>query len=427
MTMACETDTELVGRYWSSLQSADIDLQVRLARSLVGSDESPMSDAFYSALCVLLSHGQEGEVRPLVERALLDDFDTRAPRLLPLLGHCYQREFDIESAHLVFSTCARLGYLVDRNAWAVAAASEVSYALAEHVLRTGLARRVQDNDRVRFDGSRVLSRMLYEDHFNGVRASAGRGGPAPARRAEGRLPDFIIAGSAKCGTTYLYDLIGRSPSVWNRTPKEIHFFSTLYRFGRSFYEKFFEMCPDGLMCGEASPDYLEVCNSLRPGGRVDTAARIHEMCPTAKIIVALRDPARRAVSMYNQMTSNDVSRGPRPGHRGLRTLSFADIESYRGGRILTAGQYVDPLRRYAEVFGRENVLIVTFPELADTQVVARKVSGFLGIEAPSQEQLTSLTRNAGSHEPLSDTLYAELREYYRPSLDALEREFGIQL
>ncbi len=424
--MQAELD-ELTTGYWESLAAGDPQMQGFLARLVVDSRAQPASDAYYSALCVLLATGQVPLAKRAIESALLSDFEGCKTSLLPLLGHAHQLLMDAESAHLVFETCARLGLLVGKNAWAAEAANEINYMLAEHALHKGVGLTVRRRP-ADVISRRVLARTLYEGHFTGARQLA-ENREAHVRRdgTKTRFPDFIVAGSAKCGTTYLYDLICQSPSVWDRRPKEIHYFSAMHSFGSGFYSKFFELCPDGLKCGEASPDYLDVCNSEHPNGRIDTALWIQQTCPEARVVVLLRDPALRAVSLYNQLTSNDVSTGPRPGHRRLDDLAFTELETYRQGRVLTSGRYINPLRRYREVLGFDRLLVLSFADLSDVEAASARVSAFLDIEPPSPDRLGSLRRNAGSHERPADGLYASLRDYYRDSLVELEQEFGITL
>jgi|CXWL01.1.fsa_nt_gi hypothetical protein len=419
---------ELTAEYWASLDSGDQRLQDFLAKLVVDSKTPPTSDAYYSALCVLLASGGIHSATRAIEKALLSDFEGCQASLLPLLGHAHQLSMDAESAHLVFETCSRLGLFSGKNAWAAEAANEVTYMLAEHALHKGigLTARCEPAD---VDSRQLLARALYEGHFSGARdiASRSAGNTMGGEPLATRFPDFIIAGSAKCGTTYLYDLVCRSDSVWDRRPKEIHYFSSMHRFGPSFYAKFFELCPDGLRCGEASPDYLDVCNSEHPEGRLDTALGMRQTCPDVKVIVVLRDPALRAVSLYNQLTSNDVSRGPRPGSNRLGDLTMSDLETYWQGQILISGTFINPLRRFVEVLGRQRVLVLSFPELMDVEVVSARVSSFLDIEPPPADQFASLRRNAGGHDRPSSQLYGALREYYHDSLADLESEFGIQL
>lgn len=385
----------------------------------------PWSDEFYQAALAQLSGRDSSLAKSALERALLQDFEGCSARLLPLLAYAHQLSCDVETSHLLFSVCRELGYLSARNAWAAAAATDVCHALAEHTMYKALAGSRSGVGSGSLDGASVVTRTLYEAYFAGARARSEQEGPR-VDRLRG-LPDFLVAGSAKCGTTFLYDLICRSRSVWSRSPKEIHFFSNMYRYGARFYSRFFDLCPNGLVCGEASPDYFDVCNSRRPEGRLDTAARIRAVCPDVRILVVLRDPALRAISLFNQLTSNDTASGPRAGMHCLDALTFDEIAAYNDGRVLISGHYVDPLRHFATVFDPSRLLVLSFDELEDTAALSVRVCNFLQIEAPEPSALAALSRNGGAHGRPPYELYDRLRRYYADSLADLEREFGVCL
>jgi hypothetical protein len=406
--------------YWDALAPGDPARSAAAARQLVDSPIPRTSDAFYSAICVLLRNGDTDVVIGCLEDALRHDFGSTHRLLLPLLAHAHQRAHDAQTAHLIFQTCDSLGLLQGRNEWAGELARSVTLAMA--LQQTHRMRSLEDH------GNSILVRLLYEDYLCGAGHAPAQ--PRPRGSADTRpvrLPDFIVAGSAKCGTTFLYDLICASPSVWNREPKEIHYFSRLGWFGPRFYSRFFEWCPDSLRCGEASPSYFDACNPEHPPAfRQDTAEAIAQLCPSTKIIVVLRDPALRAISLYNQLVTNDDSRGPRPGRGSLTDLQFSDIAGL-GRDLLISGKFVLPLRRYTQLFGADRFLVLTMDDFSDLVGLSRRVSAFLDIECPSPERLAGLSRNAGHHARPHPALYRDLRDYYQDSLADLELQFGIRL
>lgn len=410
----------VVNAFWRAVKDGDAHQQIALARRLLHAGTPLRSEAGHSALCVLLNDANEVEyVKNLIEQALAEDFDRNYPLLLPLLGHAYQRNFDLPAAHLVFSTCAQLRLLSGLNHWAVAEANSVRCALAEDFF-------YKKFDGANYAEASVQTRMLYELH---LKLSAGKGG-RPSHGNSGsfkkRTPDFIIIGSAKCGTTYLYDLLARSPSVWNRTPKEIHYFTNLYGYSPSFYFRFFSACPKNLKCGESSPDYFD-CTNPALHNYVDVAGRIRKHLPNTRIVVLLRDPALRAISLYNQMITNERSLGPRPGSEQLLDLTFKDIEEYRSGYVLKSGHYITPLRRFVDVFGRDRILILTTEGLYDIVGLFERLAPFLEISPPTVNSLASIERNKGSHETPTSHLYHQLRDYYAASLGELAGTFGVKL
>src|SRR3990172_4403327 len=133
--------------------------------------------------------------------------------------------------------------------------------------------------------------------------TVGRG---QARRIRGRLmgrghllPDFIIIGAARSGTTHLLGQLNAHPNVLEG-PRETHFFDThRYTYGLSWYRLRFpaskarrQAYAQGLhpvLTGESSPSYLSHPNA---------PARVARGVPEARLLVLLRDPAARAASHW---------------------------------------------------------------------------------------------------------------------------------
>ena len=417
------TQTAAAVAFSAAYESNDDTAVVPQARRFVASCDTPSSELFHAAVCALLSRGEIADAKRAVEQALTADFNGCKGLLLPVLAHIHQRLYDIETAHVLFEACDRLELFTGKNAFLAGTATDVAHAYAELVMHRARAAEERDDDSAAFASGRLVARALYENAFAAARRRAGEAASAAVRSSRGaRKPDFIIAGSAKCGTTYLYDLLTRSPSVWKRAPKELHYFTSMYRFGDAFYSAFFELCPEGMTCGESSPDYLDDCTPERP---VDE--RIQACCPDARVIVVLRDPALRAISWYNQMTTNDAGRGGRPGNQRLSDLTMDKLRTYRNGNSLTQGLFIKPLRRFQRTFGRNRLLVLPFSDLVDPNRASNRVSAFLDIEPPALDARVPPRRNAGGHDKPSDALYSALRDYYCESLANLEDEFGIRL
>lgn len=407
--------------YWEVLANGTTNEKVAKARAILSTVGVSNADVSYSALCVLLNNGNcAEEVIELLEHALLKNFDGLYKRLLPLLGHAYQRNYDYLNAYLFLSVCDRIGILHGQNAWANSEKKSVVSGLAEHLF-------FRDFDKNGEASAGVRTRALYELLFTLTRPDEEVIASAESPSISlGQDPDFIIVGSAKCGTTYLYDLITRSEHVWARDPKEIHFFTDLYAFGSDFYRRFFSFCPKGLLCGEASPDYFDINNPLLGTG-VNIAERIFEIVPKAKLIVILRDPADRAISMYNQLVTNLDGNGPRPGASSLNDLTFDDLESYNNGYILKSGQYCYSLRNFAEKFSSDQLLVLNFDELSELSGLSMKLTNYLGIPPLSFASGGEQRKNKGDHGLPSPELYEQLRSYYSVSLAKLKQEFGVEL
>ncbi len=190
-----------------------------------------------------------------------------------------------------------------------------------------------------------------------------------------KMPEFIIIGAAKSGTTALYEYLVEHPDVFMSPIKEINFFAwdssgVKSIFGNkpnnyfpvksiSKYQGIFAKAKAGKVCGEASPLYLESATA---------AKKIHEAIPNAKIIVILRNPADRAFSDYcmqirHSYTEKSVEEGLAP-----------DSHSVQGGNYYTM------LKQYYDIFPSENILVLKFEDLKNNPgKQAQKLFGFIGV------------------------------------------------
>ena len=119
----------------------------------------------------------------------------------------------------------------------------------------------------------------------------------------GRLPDFVIIGAQRCGTSSLYSYLIEHPQIAPATRKELHYFDLNYAAGDEWYRSQFPQFPDTpfdgrlTVTGEASPYYL-----FHPMA----AERCASVVPDAKLIVMVRDPVERAYSHYHHERARNV-------------------------------------------------------------------------------------------------------------------------
>jgi hypothetical protein len=197
------------------------------------------------------------------------------------------------------------------------------------------------------------------------------------------LPDFLIIGAQKAGTTALYAYLRQHPQITGPSWKEVSFFDRHYARGAAWYRGNF---PNALrargLVGEASPSY--VFHPLAP-------ERVAALVPEAKLIALVRNPVDRAFSHYQ----HEVALGREP-------LSFEDAleaedERLRGEeeRMLAdpayfsrawwdftyraRGRYAEQLERWLAVFPRERLLILPSEDLgAEPEQAYAGVLEFLG-------------------------------------------------
>lgn len=198
------------------------------------------------------------------------------------------------------------------------------------------------------------------------------------------LPTFIILGAAKAGTTALYWYLSEHPAVFMSPVKETFYFAygvddagrllygdpQVHRFPiktRSEYEALFAGAGNATAIGEASPIYLECPQA---------AGRIREAIPGARLIASLRQPVERAYSDYLMYLRRRGRRfDPR---RDLRAdAAWARPDS----RWMVLGRYHEQLRRYFDLFPREQLRVVLFDDFKHNALeLTQNVYEFVGVD-----------------------------------------------
>lgn len=168
-------------------------------------------------------------------------------------------------------------------------------------------------------------------------------------RTERPIPDFIIVGRPKCGTTSLARWLAAQPEVFFCKLKEPRFFvrDDLWRRGLDWYASLYAGASPDQLLGEATPAYTHPHESAK------TAQRILETSPNARLIYLVRDPASRIRSAYRhrRMTTDE--------HRS--TLAEALREP--GNIYERYTLYFTCLEPYIERFPREQILVVRMEDL----------------------------------------------------------------
>jgi sulfotransferase family protein len=191
---------------------------------------------------------------------------------------------------------------------------------------------------------------------------------------EGRLPNFLIIGLPKAGTTSLASYLSVHPEAFMSEEKELHFFDGKKR-DEGWYRAQFARAGDAKAVGEATPTYILNRRAME---------RMAAMLPDAKLIVMLRNPVDRAYSHYwwNRAIDErrDFAAAVREEIRGARSDRPATdpimYRSYTGG-----GRYLELLTRVCELYPRERLLPVVLEDMSrDPRSAHAAVCGFLSID-----------------------------------------------
>ncbi len=188
------------------------------------------------------------------------------------------------------------------------------------------------------------------------------------------LPNFIICGTQKGGTTSLHWYLKDHPEIFMADTKEVHFFDRNYEKGMKWYKDFFKKASSYKLIGEATPSYMYL---------EEVAGRIHKQLPKAKLIFVLRDPINRAYSAYWHMRRNGGEKISFEKALEKEEKRLAQDAQVKTSAIAykARGRYAEQLKRYLALFPRKQILILTTKELEEEPVATlNKIGTFLGVK-----------------------------------------------
>jgi hypothetical protein len=183
-----------------------------------------------------------------------------------------------------------------------------------------------------------------------------------------RLPDFIVIGAMKCGTSSLHDQLARRPGLFLSEPKEPNFFSDddQYARGLAWYASLFAAARPAQRCGESSTHYTKLPTHPH------AAERMRACLAAPKLVYVMRDPFDRIVSQYiHEWTEREVQ-------------GSLDEAVRRHERYLAYSCYARQLEPYVRAYGRDSILLVAFERmLARPDEELARVCRFIGDPSPA--------------------------------------------
>jgi len=253
------------------------------------------------------------------------------------------------------------------------------------------------------------------------------------------LPEFIIIGAQKSGTSSLYAYLSQHPQIQSGFLKEVHFFDgglnprvDTFKKGERWYRSHFPLnnkLQGGKKTFEATPEYL--FNPLVP-------ERIAQLLPGVKLIVCLRNPTERAISHYFHERKKRMDLEKLPILKALkaeeqRLEECIANKNYKSEAFIhysykSRGLYKEQISRYYEYFDKEDILIIDSEELFnETKRVLKDVFRFVGVN-PDIEIDDIRVRGRGSNKKkVAQIVYDYLDDYFQPHhqplFEMLGREF----
>lgn len=206
------------------------------------------------------------------------------------------------------------------------------------------------------------------------------------------MPDFIIPGAGKSGTTTLHRLLRTHPSIFLPKKKELQFFhlvstdnAYLKRISKGKpqtlegYCELFSEAREGQLCGDITPAYLHY-----PISTISNIKRFHPGADKLKIIVILRNPLQKIMSQYRHQLR--LGNEKNSINDALCHESRLNQDTDAPGLFYTSSSlYYNQVKAYMDNF--KDVLVCLFDDLdSDSKALFVDICNFLGIEMPSDWQ-----------------------------------------
>lgn len=240
------------------------------------------------------------------------------------------------------------------------------------------------------------------------------------------LPNFLIIGGQKCGTTSLYSYLSAHPQILLSLKKEPSYFGDNYCKGVNWYRAHFPLEVTRRLTARNAQSPVMV-------GEASTASLFHPCAAEQafktnnkfKIVVMTREPVSRAISHYFFYRKKGMEVRPieRAFSEACSTFT-SDLETWRNwnGTIsaleskidtyLIRGLYDQQLEQWQNYFGQQNVLRLKSEEFSsNSELELEKVSEFLGIN--TFQPITTKRFNKGQYKDVPDSVSEQLREFFQ--------------
>lgn len=182
--------------------------------------------------------------------------------------------------------------------------------------------------------------------------------------ATNRIPDFVVAGYSRSGTTWLHSILIHHPDIFLSNRKELHYFDRNRALGLGFYDRYLGSASQAQIAGDVTPTYVEM---------VEIGEVISSELPAARIVVILRDPRDRLPSVHSQLVRDGRHRGD---------IAALLIANGKPSHFLERQLYAPCLRSLYAHYAAERVGVFVYDDLvADSEAFVRQVLRFLDLDA----------------------------------------------
>lgn len=228
---------------------------------------------------------------------------------------------------------------------------------------------------------------------------------------QGRLPDFLIIGAMKSGTSSLHDYLNLHPDIYMSEPKEIHYYADQFfkTHTLEWYKSFF--VTKKKLCGTSPQSYTKYHNKFYQ----NIPERIYKDSPNIKLIYIVRDPIKRYISHIKESHFGDPKED---------ILYAESIDHY-----LKTSMYYDQISQYLTYFKKDQIYILSLEELVKNKLEElNNIFNFLDVAEVNDVSLFNFVSNQYSSNNIPFTIRINI--FYRIGMKiapSLTKKIGILL
>ena len=248
------------------------------------------------------------------------------------------------------------------------------------------------------------------------------------------LPDFIVIGVGRGGTTTLHHNLSKNPSLFSASYDETGFFDENFHLGLNWYRSLFPTKftknkiiknSNNFLSYEVTPSYIR-----KPW----TARRIKKILPNVKLIAILRNPVDRTYSHYNMSVNegnnkNSFQNIMDKNFKELEKLSSYDktsdeyFKNFVEHSHLARGLYAEQLKTWFNIFDKKQIHITSTENLSSNpQQTFSKIFNFL--EIPDYKVKKLENKRKGNYLPMQNNVRKKLLNYFKPYNEELFELIG---
>jgi hypothetical protein len=237
------------------------------------------------------------------------------------------------------------------------------------------------------------------------------------------IPDFLVIGAKRCGTTSLYQHLPEHPCISKSPHDNMGFFNDNFHLGVNWYKSFFPTTFTRKKIKSKFGDFLAFDVTTKYMEEESTANNVYQTKPNMKIIIILRNPVDRAYSQYHLSVRQTAERRSFEDvvEENMNRLNKESHEHYeikpkfsaKEDNYLKKGLYALQLRYWLKIFPRENILIVSTEEFeSNQQIIYNKIFEFLNISKFEVKNTKKMQK--GNYPPIKSETRNLLLDYFRP-------------